>query len=505
MAQGDEGARGARVERGAVRTGRCAAGLALLWFWVPWAAAIAHPLEQGALLAPLLATALFFGACACAALAALRLAKRVGTGYARMGDVLAASAGSLGSVIALLAYAAGEASLALQVLAMLLSGFAMGLAIVRWERSVAGVSERGMVGCAAALLASWSALLYVLFAGGGSGASLAGLAGVVSLAVRPRALRPDAQDVVVTRLLTLQTASFLKRYAGAFAASGAVTTFALIQFASARFAVVSDDTFLVLLLVAPVFLLVLLCAWLLKREQNFMLVFHLSFVVALLVLFPVNPGTPISLNVSVAFCLLWIGSLVGSLLVMGSRVNRALRPWCDPCGLGPAAFCLGVAAGALVAIGWTMTPDFETVASGSPDGIVKVSVVTSFALIVLFCATNVVLRGSMLRRVELIARGRITQVMPAPRSFSGSEAHGEGDAPDALQDAYRRIAFDRGLTPRELDVLVVLGRGNTLARVQSELVISEGTAITHRRNIYRKLDVHSKQELLDFVERYARA
>lgn len=271
MAQGDEGARGARVERGAVRTGRCAAGLALLWFWVPWAAAIAHPLEQGALLAPLLATALFFGACACAALAALRLAKRVGTGYARMGDVLAASAGSLGSVIALLAYAAGEASLALQVLAMLLSGFAMGLAIVRWERSVAGVSERGMVGCAAALLASWSALLYVLFAGGGSGASLAGLAGVVSLAVRPRALRPDAQDVVVTRLLTLQTASFLKRYAGAFAASGAVTTFALIQFASARFAVVSDDTFLVLLLVAPVFLLVLLCAWLPKREQNFML------------------------------------------------------------------------------------------------------------------------------------------------------------------------------------------------------------------------------------------
>lgn len=42
-------------------------------------------------------------------------------------------------------------------------------------------------------------------------------------------------------------------------------------------------------------------------------------------------------------------------------------------------------------------------------------------------------------------------------------------------------------------------QGNTLARVQEELVISEGTAITHRRNIYRKLDVHSKQELIDFV------
>ena len=45
----------------------------------------------------------------------------------------------------------------------------------------------------------------------------------------------------------------------------------------------------------------------------------------------------------------------------------------------------------------------------------------------------------------------------------------------------------------------MLAHGNSLARVQSDLVISEGTAITHRRNIYRKLDVHSKQELLDFV------
>ena len=55
------------------------------------------------------------------------------------------------------------------------------------------------------------------------------------------------------------------------------------------------------------------------------------------------------------------------------------------------------------------------------------------------------------------------------------------------------------LTPRELEVLIILAQGNTLARVQEELVISEGTAITHRRNIYRKLDVHSKQELIDFV------
>lgn len=63
----------------------------------------------------------------------------------------------------------------------------------------------------------------------------------------------------------------------------------------------------------------------------------------------------------------------------------------------------------------------------------------------------------------------------------------------------KNIALGYGLTPRELEVLIILAQGNTLARVQEELVISEGTAITHRRNIYRKLDVHSKQELIDFV------
>lgn len=63
----------------------------------------------------------------------------------------------------------------------------------------------------------------------------------------------------------------------------------------------------------------------------------------------------------------------------------------------------------------------------------------------------------------------------------------------------KSITLEYGLTPRELEVLIILAQGNTLARVQEELVISEGTAITHRRNIYRKLDVHSKQELIDFV------
>lgn len=48
-------------------------------------------------------------------------------------------------------------------------------------------------------------------------------------------------------------------------------------------------------------------------------------------------------------------------------------------------------------------------------------------------------------------------------------------------------------------MLVILAHGNSMARVQRDLVISEGTAITHRRNLYRKLGVASKQGLIDYV------
>ena len=46
----------------------------------------------------------------------------------------------------------------------------------------------------------------------------------------------------------------------------------------------------------------------------------------------------------------------------------------------------------------------------------------------------------------------------------------------------------------------LLAKGRNAAYVQKELVISEGTVRTHMRNIYRKLDVHSQQELMDLVD-----
>ncbi len=46
------------------------------------------------------------------------------------------------------------------------------------------------------------------------------------------------------------------------------------------------------------------------------------------------------------------------------------------------------------------------------------------------------------------------------------------------------------LTPRELEVVQLLARGCTYARIADRLGISEGTVTSHIKNLYRKLDVH---------------
>ena len=55
------------------------------------------------------------------------------------------------------------------------------------------------------------------------------------------------------------------------------------------------------------------------------------------------------------------------------------------------------------------------------------------------------------------------------------------------------------LTGREVDVLSLFSQGYSLAKVSQELYISLGTAQSHMKNVYRKLDVHSKDELISLI------
>ena len=57
-----------------------------------------------------------------------------------------------------------------------------------------------------------------------------------------------------------------------------------------------------------------------------------------------------------------------------------------------------------------------------------------------------------------------------------------------------------GLTPREADVLPLIIKGRTIARIQEELHISQGTVSTHTRHIYQKACVRNRQALLDLID-----
>lgn len=67
----------------------------------------------------------------------------------------------------------------------------------------------------------------------------------------------------------------------------------------------------------------------------------------------------------------------------------------------------------------------------------------------------------------------------------------------------REIAFCRqhGLSRREQDVFLLLVKGRTAAVIAEKLFISVETVRVHIKNIYRKVDVHSQQDLIDCVER----
>lgn len=96
---------------------------------------------------------------------------------------------------------------------------------------------------------------------------------------------------------------------------------------------------------------------------------------------------------------------------------------------------------------------------------------------------------------------------------------GEGPAiaaPARDMDMVRRIVVAQDMTPvycrmikqaysltdRESDVLGLIMHGRDVAHMADTLFVSENTVRSHCKNLYRKLDVHSRQQIFDLVEEF---
>lgn len=68
-----------------------------------------------------------------------------------------------------------------------------------------------------------------------------------------------------------------------------------------------------------------------------------------------------------------------------------------------------------------------------------------------------------------------------------------------LESQVRFTARQKGLTTREGEVVALLARGYPLPTVCKRLGIALGTGDTHIKNIYHKLNVHSREEMIDLL------
>ncbi len=89
-------------------------------------------------------------------------------------------------------------------------------------------------------------------------------------------------------------------------------------------------------------------------------------------------------------------------------------------------------------------------------------------------------------------------------AMMGQQTVTDDQVSDGSPGYFRRrcdvIANTYLLSRRESEVLSYLARGYNSAYIQEQLYISEGTAKTHIRHIYRKLNIHSQQDLMRLVD-----
>lgn len=82
---------------------------------------------------------------------------------------------------------------------------------------------------------------------------------------------------------------------------------------------------------------------------------------------------------------------------------------------------------------------------------------------------------------------------------AGENAEPRATEAETMESLCRVLGGRYGLSSREVDVFMLLAKGYSSARIQEELYIAPGTVNYHTRNIYAKLNVHSKQELISLV------
>jgi DNA-binding CsgD family transcriptional regulator len=112
---------------------------------------------------------------------------------------------------------------------------------------------------------------------------------------------------------------------------------------------------------------------------------------------------------------------------------------------------------------------------------------------------NLAISSVALPSLALIAIGLLAALSIAMAAFIFLHIRRQQPASPVLALDRQWFVKQYRLTARELDVLELLVKGYSAKRMAAVLYVSLHTVQGHLKSIYRKLDVHSKQEVLDLV------
>lgn len=90
--------------------------------------------------------------------------------------------------------------------------------------------------------------------------------------------------------------------------------------------------------------------------------------------------------------------------------------------------------------------------------------------------------------------------LDAVASDSVKDEHKSEKVEPHSEDRLDRIAEEHGLTRREREIAGYVFRGYSAKRIAELQYLSLNTVQSHTRNLYRKIDIHSRQELIDLVD-----
>jgi DNA-binding CsgD family transcriptional regulator len=125
--------------------------------------------------------------------------------------------------------------------------------------------------------------------------------------------------------------------------------------------------------------------------------------------------------------------------------------------------------------------------SGTLSGILDQTILTAIVATLVVAATLL-----LLSEKELVSKWGITLL-------GSKQDNSDAFMQQALVETCSRIGKEYGLSSREEEVLLLLARQLSLASIEKELFIAQGTVKAHIRHIYGKLGIHTRKEMFEIL------